>query len=803
MKKRIISLMATLCVCLVASMPALAQEETDGSWPREIEAPEGTVVIYQPQPEKLEGDLLSGRTAFAVELKGAKEPVFGALWFEARLETDRANRIATIAAVKVTEVRFPEQDEVKTKKLNALLEKEVPAWNLPIDMDRLLTTLEFAGDRLEAMEKIETRPPKIIISREPAILVTLDGKPRVVKEKGSSLERVINTPFTILFEPSTKTYWLYADGDSWYSAKDIGGEWRLTKSIPAEVASRAPKADPEAEKATRDEAKAEPAKADEKIEPGPPPKIIVETEPAELVAIKGEPEYTPITGTELLYVSNTDSDLLMDIGGQKHYLLLAGRWYAGAGLEGPWKYVSGDDLPATFALIPEDSQMGTVLYAVPGTEVAKEAVLDAQIPQTAAVERAKASLTVEYDGKPKFEKIKGTKMTYAVNTATPVIFAEKKYYACDEAVWFVADSPKGPWAAATMIPAVIYTIPPDSPLYNVTYVRIYKSTPEVVYVGYTPGYTSTYVYHDTIVYGTGYYWPGWYGTYYYPRPSTWGFHVRYNPWSGWGFGLSYSTGPFTFSIGGGGWYRGGWWGPSHYHSYRHGYNHGYRHGAWSGYRAGSGYEARGNLYRTQYNQARTLSASQRAEVRSRASAAGVSARGGSRTGVSAGGAAAVVGAAGVTAAAISAAGDSTAKPSSRPNNVYAGRNGEVYRQTDQGWQQRSGNSWENRSGDISQAGWTSQGQTQAQTQKDRASQRAQSREPTQAQRDQASQRTQSYKASGATRSSTQQLNNSYQARQRGSERASSYNRARSSRPSGGGGRSRPSGGGGRRGGGRR
>jgi len=33
--------------------------------------------------------------------------------------------------------------------------------------------------------------------------------------------------------------------------------------------------------------------------------------------------------------------------------------------------------------------MGTVLYAVPGTDVAKEAVLDAQIPQTATVERKK------------------------------------------------------------------------------------------------------------------------------------------------------------------------------------------------------------------------------------------------------------------------------------------------------------------------------------------------------------------------------------------------------------------------------
>ena len=116
----------------------------------------------------------------------------------------------------------------------------------------------------------------------------------------------------------------------------------------------------------------------------------------------------------------------------------------------------------------------------------------------------------------------------------------------------------GSWRVATSVPDEIYTIPPESPIYHVTFVRVYGSTPEVVYVGYTPGYTTTYVYHSTIVYGTGYWYPYWYGRYYYPRPATWGFHVRWNPWTGFRFGFSYSHGSFRFTIGGGGWYRGGW-----------------------------------------------------------------------------------------------------------------------------------------------------------------------------------------------------------------------------------------------------
>ena len=88
------------------------------------------------------------------------------------------------------------------------------------------------------------------------------------------------------------------------------------------------------------------------------------------------------------------------------------------------------ELPADLAKIPEDSEMGTVLYAVPGTDVAKEAVLDAKIPQTATVCRKKATLTVEYDGEPNFETITVTTMVYGINTATPIIRLDGNYLLC-------------------------------------------------------------------------------------------------------------------------------------------------------------------------------------------------------------------------------------------------------------------------------------------------------------------------------------------------------------------------------------
>ena len=44
-------------------------------------------------------------------------------------------------------------------------------------------------------------------------------------------------------------------------------------------------------------------------------------------------------------------------------------------------------------------------------------------------------------------------------------------------------SPFGPWVVATAVPPVIYSIPTASPIHYVTYVRIYRYSPTVVWVG--------------------------------------------------------------------------------------------------------------------------------------------------------------------------------------------------------------------------------------------------------------------------------------------------------------------------------
>ncbi len=188
--------------------------------------------------------------------------------------------------------------------------------------------------------------------------------------------------------------------------------------------------------------------------------------------------------------------------------------------------------------------------------------MDAQVPQTAKVDRRKAATSVQYDGTPEFSAIAGTNLSYAVNTTSTVLKQGNLYYVVDKGVWFTGHSPTGPWAVADSRPAEVDKIPASSPVYNTRYVYIYDATPEYVYMGYTPGYLGCYVAGGTVVYGTGYMYPAWYGPMYYPRPVTWGFGMSYNPWTGWSFGFGIGVGPFHFGIGFNA--GGGWWGPPVY-----------------------------------------------------------------------------------------------------------------------------------------------------------------------------------------------------------------------------------------------
>jgi hypothetical protein len=194
----------------------------------------------------------------------------------------------------------------------------------------------------------------------------------------------------------------------------------------------------------------------------------------------------------------------------------------------------------------------------------------AQIPNTAIINKSEAEAKVNaegvhYSGPPQFKSIEKTSLQYAANTQDKVIKDGDVYYLCFQGVWFMSTTPNGPWKTADSVPQEIYTIPPSSPVYNVTYVTQTNPTVATVESNTTAGYTGLFVVGvatgATIAYGTGWYYPPYYYwgpgmmyPYYYPWPATYGAGYVYNPWTGGFAGGRAVYGPYG-AAGGAAWYN--------------------------------------------------------------------------------------------------------------------------------------------------------------------------------------------------------------------------------------------------------
>ncbi len=516
--------LAVLLFFVIAVIPASAQEI---GWPRTLESNGQRIELFQPQVQSWRNGKLDACVAVNVAGPEAKEPVYGVVWFSARTSVDEAQRRVTLYDLEVTKADFP-SESLPESNYAATASQAVRQWTFTIALDRLLADMASSQSQTAGAVALKATPPRIYIRENPAVLILIDGNPVLRRVENSELQRVINTPALLVLDPKTSRYFLRGDG-YWMTANALDAPWTQAANPPASL-----------DATLTNEQEPVPAAASQ-----PPPEVIVSTVPAELIQFQGRPQFSPILGTQLLYVSNTDSDLFLRIPERQYYVLLSGRWFRAQNLNGPWQFVPGTDLPPDFVQIPPDHPKAGVLVSVPGTQQAKDALAAAEVPQTATVNRKLATFTATYDGEPQFAPIEGTDLAYAVNSPDNIIRLGDRYYAVSNGVWFVADTPTGPWIVCDSVPQQIYTIPPSSPVYPATYVYVYDSTPDYVYVGYTPGYFGAYIWDGMVVYGTGYFYPCWAGLYYYGWPWTWGFGFQYTYWGG---GFYWRP-----------WYRPGWY----------------------------------------------------------------------------------------------------------------------------------------------------------------------------------------------------------------------------------------------------
>jgi len=673
-----------------AATPAPADSDTtdaDGGWPRLILAPSGaSIVLYQPQIMSWKDQrYLTAMSAVSYTPQGASKPDLGTVRFESPTSTSLEDRMVNLEKVTLTSMNFPSLEKSETQEVLKEIQKSLPKDNVLVSLDRIIAMADTSQINAKNVD-VNTEPPPIFYSEKPAILVQTDGEPILAGVDGTSLQYVINTNWD-LFQDTTSKIWYLRNDTYWLQSPDMG-TWQPVDKLPKDFEKLANNDNWKDVKANI------PGK---KISKGKMPVVFVSRTPAELINLDGKPQFEEVQGTNLRWIRNTESDMFQY---QKKdvYVLLSGRWFTTVDpKKGPWKFAT-NTLPADFKSIPSGHPRSRVLAAVPGTTEAAQAMLLAQVPTTAKVDaKTLKAPDVKYDGEPRFKPIKDTGVSYAENSGYDVLMVNNLYYLCYQAVWFMSATPTGPWEVTTKIPPEIYNIPGDSPVHNVTYVTVIDDDPNYPTYGYTAGYVGVTIAFGCAMWGTGWYYPPYYhGGIYYPRPMAYGCGATYNPWTG-AYG-SYQTayGPYggvargaSYNPSTGTYKRGSMaWGPSGASGWASAYNP--RTGTAATTRQGS--NVYGSWGSSSVQRGDDWVKTQRVtdnqgNTKWKAQGSG----GGSATGIRTDNGKGFVG--------------------KKGDDVYAGKDGNVYKKGDNGWQQwDKGNGWsdvnrpENRPSDGSRPG---------------------------------------------------------------------------------------------------
>src|SRR5882724_2412702 len=183
------------------------------TYPKEISLSTGEIItIYQPQPETFSGNKITGRSALSIRKKSNDEPIFGAVFYEATISTDKATRIAQVETLKITNSKFPGiEDQAELERLISEIETEVPKWDMQISLDALVATIKNDNEG-SGSDQFKNDPPKIYYRNKPTTLVIIDGEPKVQKDKDLDADRVVNSP-SLLFKEGSQ--WNMYNGGIW------------------------------------------------------------------------------------------------------------------------------------------------------------------------------------------------------------------------------------------------------------------------------------------------------------------------------------------------------------------------------------------------------------------------------------------------------------------------------------------------------------------------------------------------------------------------------------------------------------
>jgi hypothetical protein len=547
--------LTALCCVLGAALYLSAPSSTADDlvppdWPRLYEHELGEVVVYQPQFTHWSHAAFKARCAAAVWLTDDEYPYYCSFSLSGKAEIDLGERVVALYDLVPANVRFADTDPALKTRLARLLSRSMSQPLYGVALETVLASVPSlpaaARDIPELVESaVGTEAPDIFYVDVPAILLQTDGDPvfHPIPETASGifgkklpLAYLVNAPARVLHEPREHRHVFLSDNRVWYQAEAFGGPYKFLHK-PTKLIQNIPDDHPRAD---IKKPAAIPARRF-----GRPPRIIVRSRPTVLLATRGRPSFVPVPGTDLKYCNNAQSDIFMHADGAL-YILAAGRWFTARQFGGPWAFVHPQRLPADFRRIPTHHPAAHVTACVAGTKRAADALFQATIPQYIVLARDGVSLTVSYDGTPRFVPIGETGLQWAENSRFDVLQAgEALFYCCWRGAWFSAAAASGPWQLCDKLPQSVALMPANSPLYHLAFVRVAAADADTVTYAYTAGYHTSYAMGGVMVYGSGSYTPAYVGAgFYNPVPVTYGVDVYYEAYhNGYAYNRSDSFSP--------------------------------------------------------------------------------------------------------------------------------------------------------------------------------------------------------------------------------------------------------------------
>jgi len=284
----------------------------DTGWPRQITKPQGTLVYYQPQVDNWNDFVnLDWRMAFSITPTGGKETV-GAVTLHGTTSVNSESQMVLISNLQIKNTYFPSLSPTDAASMDQLVRTFVPptVW---ISMQRLVSCVPKPATAPSGVQ-LNNDPPRIFVSHHPAILLGIEGEPQLAEIPHTKLKYVFNTNWP-LFLDRAGNYFLLV-GNRWLESQSLQGPWSAATKLSNEM----------------DKIVDDPQWASLKSFIPPPPSsgsvvpaVFYSTVPSVVILFDGQPVYSPIQGTQLVYAANTDSYLFVYSPTNQFYYMTAGR----------------------------------------------------------------------------------------------------------------------------------------------------------------------------------------------------------------------------------------------------------------------------------------------------------------------------------------------------------------------------------------------------------------------------------------------------------------------------------------------